>query len=113
MPLENNKQMDKAVSLKITWLELLDVESPTVCRQRWEEWKRIALAAREKDLLNIWTDTDACRGCKHLDGDWCIRAELPCTVNPYLTVKHGMMGMACMGMGYDDGISQGELFDGF
>jgi hypothetical protein len=44
-----------------------------------------------------------------MDKDWCLRAELPCTVNPLLTVKHGMMGMACMGMGYDDGINQMEF----
>jgi hypothetical protein len=98
-----------AVTLKITWIELLDVEDPAVCRQRWEEWKRLALAAGEKDLVHLWTDTEACRGCNHLDRDWCLRTELPCTVNPYLTVKTGMTGMACMGMGRDDGINQKEF----
>jgi hypothetical protein len=44
------------------------------------------LAAGEKDLVNLWTDTEACRGCKYLDRDWCLQAELPCTVNSYLTV---------------------------
>jgi hypothetical protein len=104
-PMEN-----KRVTLEIGWLELLDVKDNEVCRQRWEEWKRLATDAGEKDLVNIWTDTEACRRCKRLDGDWCLREELPCTVNPYLTVKTGIMGMACMGMGYDDGINQGELF---
>jgi hypothetical protein len=99
-----------SVELKISWLELLDVADPKVCRQRWNEWKRLALAAGEKDLVDLWTDTEACRECKYLNEDWCLRAELPCTVNPYLTVKHGTIGMACMGMGHDDGINQGELF---
>jgi hypothetical protein len=39
-------------------------------------------------------------------------AELPCAVNPYVTIKTGMAGMACMGMGRDDGINQME-FDFF
>jgi hypothetical protein len=93
------------------WLELLDVKDDKVCRQRWEEWKRLALAAGEKEMVDLWNDNYACRECKYLDKDWCLREELPCTVNPYLTVKTGMMGMACMGMGYNDGINQGELFD--
>ncbi|MDR2020489.1 MAG: hypothetical protein LBQ14_06970 [Treponema sp.] len=104
--MELQKMIYESVTLKITWIKLLDVEDPVICRQRWDEWKRLALAAGEKDLINLWTDTEACRGCKYLDKDWCLQAELPCTVNPYLTVKHGMMGMACMGMGRDDGTKQ-------
>jgi hypothetical protein len=102
------------VTLKITWIELFDVEDPSAYRKRWEDWKRLALDAGEKDQVEFWTDADACRGCKHLDGDWCLRTGLPCSVNPYLTIKKRMgPGMACMGMGYDDGINQGELFSEF
>jgi hypothetical protein len=100
----------KAVTLKSSWKEILDAADPGERRQCWEEWKRLAMAAGEKDLVDLWTDTEGCRGCKHLNGDWCFRAELPCTVNPFLTIKTGMTGMACMGMGRDDGVNQGELF---
>jgi hypothetical protein len=99
------------MTLQSSWTEILDVADPGECRQRWEEWKRLVLAAGEKDQADFWTDTEACQGCKHLDKDWCLRAELPCTVNPYLTIQHSLgPGMACMGMGRDDGINQGELF---
>jgi hypothetical protein len=33
----------KGVELNITWLELLDVKDPEICRQRWDEWKRLAI----------------------------------------------------------------------
>jgi hypothetical protein len=89
------------------WIET--EAEPVVCRQRWEEWKHLALAAGEEDQVKFWTDTDACQGCKYIDEDWCLRSELPCTVNPLLTVKYGVMGMACMGTGYDDGINQTEF----
>jgi hypothetical protein len=102
---------EKKVTLEIGWLDLLDVKDDEVCRQRWEEWKHIAIDAGEKEMVGLWTDTEVCRGCKHLEKDWCQKHELPCTFNPFLTVKTGMTGIACMGMGYDDGINQGELFD--
>jgi hypothetical protein len=104
------KAEQKAVALKSSWKEILDVADPGECRQRWEEWKRIAIAAGEKGVVNLWTDTEVCQGCKYLNEDWCLRAELPCTFNPFLTTRTGMTGMACMGMGRDDGINQGELF---
>jgi hypothetical protein len=99
----------KVVTLKSSWTEILDVADPAERRQRWEEWKRLVLAAGEKDLAKLWTDTEACRGCKHLNQDWCLRAELPCMVNPFLTIRYGMMGMVCMGMDRDDGINQLEF----
>jgi hypothetical protein len=93
----------KAVILRSTWKEILDVADPGECRQRWEEWKRLASTAGEKSLVKFWTDTEACQGCKYLNRDWCLRAKLPSTVNPFLTIRTGMLGMACMGMGRDDG----------
>jgi hypothetical protein len=104
------KAEQKAVALQSSWTKILDVAGPEERRQRWEEWKRLALAAGEKGLVDLWTDTEACLGCKHRNRDWCLRTELPCAVNPFLTLKTGMTGMACMGMGRDDGINQGELF---
>jgi hypothetical protein len=100
-----------SVKLDCKWAQLFGSAIPeNQHRKNWEEWKRIALAAGEEDQVNFWSDTDACRGCRHLDGDWCRKAELPCTVNPYLTLQRGLgPGMACMGMGRDFGINQGEL----
>jgi hypothetical protein len=100
------------ITLKSRWNEIFRQEDPEdVRRQRWEEWKRIALAAGEKEMVDHWTDTEGCHGCLHKNGDWCENTGLPCTVNPYLTMRQGMgIGMACMGLGFDDGINQGELF---
>jgi hypothetical protein len=99
------------ISLDCKWTDLFSAEIPeNLHRKNWEAWKRLALDAGKKDMVNYWTDTDACQRCKHLDGDWCFRMELPCTVNPYLTLQRGLgPGMACMGMGHDDGINQGEF----
>lgn len=72
-----------------------------VRRERWGEWKRIAgLRKKSRDCLAAWTDTEGCDGCVHLDGDWCAMQQLPCTVNPILSFREGLIGMACMGAGY-------------
>ncbi len=69
-------------------------------RKRWADWLRLA----RKDncgAAKCWTDRSGCEGCKHLRGRWCTLVELPCTVNPYLTFRRGMVGMACQGAGYE------------
>ena len=53
----------------------------------------------DKAVAEYWQDAEACDGCIHISGDWCRLQELPCTVNPILTMRHGMIGMACMGAG--------------
>jgi hypothetical protein len=101
------------VSLDCKWTELFGSAIPeNQHRKKWEEWKQVARDAGAEDHVNFWSDTEACRGCKHLDGDWCRKVELPCTINPYLTLQRGLgPGMACMGMGHDTGIGikQGEF----
>jgi hypothetical protein len=99
------------IRLDCKWTDLFGAEIPeNLHRKNWEAWKRLALDAGEKDQVNYWTDMGACHGCKYLDGDWCLRVELPCTINPYLTLQRGLgIGMACMGMGHDGGLHQGEF----
>jgi hypothetical protein len=100
------------IKLDCKWTDLFGPAIPeNKHRKNWEKWKRIARNAGEQDLVDYWTDdTEACRGCKHLDRDWCIRAALPCTVNPYLTLRRGLgVGVACMGMGYDEFVKQEEF----
>jgi hypothetical protein len=110
---ENYTELQKKkVTLETGWLELLDVKDDEVCRQRWEEWKRLALATGEKEKVVFWTDTYACRRCKHLDKDWCKKVKLPGAVNPYWSIKRSLGPcMACMGYTGNNGINQGELFD--
>lgn len=82
---------------------------PEVRRQRWEEWKHLALENGSKESIEQWTNAEECQGCRHLDRDWCKRQDLPATVNPYLTFRHGTVGMACYGAGYE--AMQPELSD--
>lgn len=108
------------VTLRITWAELLGTKpndmSDDLRRQRWNEWIQICSSESAdyatstfKDYSDAWLDTSGCEGCIHLDGNWCKLQELPATVNPYLTLKHGGgPGMACMGGGKET-IGQQEL----
>lgn len=97
------------VTLNIRWHELLgETQSEmqdNVRRERWEKWK--ALCAQQpdgKEFIDHWTSADeACLGCKHREGDWCSKQQLPCTVNPILTFNYNQKGMACMGLNYEPG----------
>lgn len=97
------------VTLEIRWHELFGEGKGEISagkrRARWEEWKSIAPA----EAVEYWTDGSACRDCVHKNADWCSIVELPCTVNPVLTFRHGMIGMACCGTGLTP--RQPELFD--
>lgn len=70
-------------------------------KERWERWKKIARDSDKQDLVNYWSDTEGCEGCIHINesGAWCNLMGLPCAVNPVLSFRHGMIGMACMGAG--------------
>jgi hypothetical protein len=72
-------------------------------RSRWEEWKQLCERQPDgKEVVDYWTNSEeTCSGCKHQDRDWCKQVGLPCTVNPILTFKEGIIGMACMGVGYE------------
>ena len=60
---------------------------------------------RGKEMVNYWSKNNVdvtCFGCKWRDGDWCKESELPCNVNPILTINgSGTIGMACCGTGYE------------
>jgi hypothetical protein len=71
-------------------------------RQRWARWLRLAWnRKRSRDAARYWRDASACIGCRHLRGSWCGLMGLPCTVNPYVSFRAGVIGMACMGTGKD------------
>ena len=78
-----------------TWDELIKAK-PSVRRKMWNELKNAA-----PEAASYWEDAEGCSSdnacCSHLSNGWCGFAELPCGVNPYLTPKAGMLGMACMG----------------
>jgi hypothetical protein len=74
-------------------------------RQRWAQWLKQARRAGESELAKDWTSPEACidedRGkCVHLRGKWCALSSLPASVNPILSFRHGLVGMACMGIGF-------------
>ncbi len=93
------------VRLKTSWHDLLGENGHTFTaperRSRWERWKTLARQAGEHEMLEYWSSGEGCEGCRHLDGDWCTNMELPCSINPILTMRHGMIGMACAGAGYE------------
>jgi hypothetical protein len=102
----------KPVTLEIRFADLFAKGIPQeVRRARWEEWKRMAIESGAEDCVEYWTDISACLGCSERDGDWCSWG-LPCTVNPLLSFKYGMIGMACIGLGFTPNystIKQGVL----
>lgn len=82
---------------KFTWDELFKA-SPAKRKAMWQQFKN-----KHPDMAEWWEDDEACREdvvCENLaDGyGWCKYMCLPCGVNPYLTPRTGMIGMACMGM---------------
>lgn len=93
------------VYLDISFTDLLGINCYEITvkerRARWAEWLKLA-KIDGKDGHKYWCDKSECFGCKHLRGSWCELQELPCTVNPYLTIKHGMIDMACMGAGREE-----------
>ena len=84
------------MTLHSTWADIFSGDK----RQNWEAWKKACADAGEKEVADYWTDCAECSGCVHIDGDWCTFANLPCTVNPVLTVKANIIGMACCGSAY-------------
>ena len=94
------------VTLKMSFTDLLGHPKWMTERERrarWARWLRLARAKpKSRDAASYWQDKSACLDCRHRRGAaWCSSMELPCTVNPYLTMKHGMIGMACAGAGYE------------
>lgn len=104
----------KSVTLTIRWPELFGETkkdmSEKVRRKRWEQWKKLCAEQPDgKEVIEQWTNCEeGCSGCMHRDGDWCNLESLPCTVNPILTYQYNMLGLACMGLGYQ--AKQMEMF---
>jgi hypothetical protein len=93
---------DPENTTNLAWKDLFRPEmSPEKRRQRWDRWRAEATKRGDANIVERWETAEACDGCKHLDGCWCDLQGLPCTVNPILTFRHGMIGMACMGAGYE------------
>lgn len=106
----------------ISWKDLLGKDenefTPEARRARWEEWKALCRAGTTKDqqVVDWWTSHEGCfddgdGDCRHRDGDWCCLMQLPASVNPRLTYNLGMIGMACMGAGYEPKGGQRNLFE--
>lgn len=87
------------VTLRSPWAEILPADAtPNERRRHWATWLRLARAFGAGDQARVWADGRECCGeCPHRRGGWCRLMELPCSVNPILTMRHGMTGMACMG----------------
>jgi hypothetical protein len=75
----------------------------SVRRKRWAAWLRAARRAGSggREMAKLWLAHE-CHGCKHQNGAWCDLQGLPCTVNPVLSFRGGMIGMACMGAGFEE-----------
>jgi hypothetical protein len=83
--------------------------TPEERKKRWEVWKATALQQGKKKMVELWDSCEGCEGCKHLQCAWCDLQGLPCSVNPILTFRYGMIGIACMGAGYEAATLQNEV----
>jgi len=76
-------------------------------RHRWAQWLKLARAT-DRDVAKLWMEIDDCTDCINRRGRaWCDMQALPCTVNPILSFREGMLGMACCGMGYQSEVKDG------
>jgi hypothetical protein len=89
------------ITLNSPWTDL-------TTRESWTTWLEIALV-KSPDTYDWWHTDEGCHDCIHFDAGatWCKLVELPASRNPVLN----MLGMACCGMGYDNGNPQTDLFD--
>lgn len=100
------------IGINISWFDLLGKNKndmpDNIRRERWDIWKEKVLMNGDFDILEYWTNNEPCGHCRHLSGDWCTLMEIPVTVNPILTMREGIIGMACMGT-YKEEPGQREL----
>lgn len=73
--------------------------------ERKARWDKAMSFPGGKEAKEYYSNLYECVDCKHFQNGWCGYASLPCGVNPVLTFQHGMVGMACQGVGH-------ELIDG-
>ena len=66
---------------------------------RKERWRKVLKTLGKN---NEWDDVSGCYGCMYLNNKeaWCDLMGLPCTVNPFLSFRYGMVGMACCGTSF-------------
>lgn len=79
--------------LNVTWEYLMKFSN-------WVSW--LAIVKRKDKLMHeVWSSLECCFDCKHINKKnvWCKLVNIPATINPYLTRRTGMVGMACMGVG--------------
>ena len=93
---------EAAITLRSPWPDLLPRNaSETERRQRWATWLRLARSSGRQELARSWGGKqERCSDCLHSRGGWCCAQALPCSVNPILTMRHSMPGMACCGAGF-------------
>ncbi|HSH72374.1 MAG TPA: hypothetical protein VK974_04875 [Methylophilaceae bacterium] len=98
--------LDLFTSVNSSFADILgnkkDVFDEATRRKRWASFLKAARAngAAGRECAKHWV-THECAGCKHKKGAWCVSEGLPCTVNPILSFRHGVSGMACMGAGWE------------
>lgn len=94
------------VELMSSWAELFNTTTmdSKMRRERWQEWRRIAIQEQDgEEIVRIWsTPSEVCHNCDNRDYDWCNHVGLPCTVNPVLTFQENLIGLACMGVGFEE-----------
>lgn len=89
------------VRIDSPWQDLLPKSAPaSERRRRWAAWLRSAKPVIGSAVRDWAGPQERCRDCSHSRGGWCVPQGLPCAVNPYLTPRTGIPGMACMGMGF-------------
>ncbi|WP_088258652.1 hypothetical protein [Fimbriiglobus ruber] len=98
---------DLFTGLNASFEDILGKNSTTftesVRRNRWAEWLRAARreGPEGRKVAKLWLAHE-CYRCEHRNGGWCDLQGLPCTVNPVLSFRGGMIGMACMGAGFEE-----------
>lgn len=101
--------VSKPVTLKMSWFDMLGKEPKDFTGEqrleRWLKWQELVKEKADLETLEYWTDKSQCDGCIWLDrgNSFCRDMYLPITVNPILTMRTGIIGMACMGSGYEKG----------
>jgi hypothetical protein len=100
----------KPVTKRISFEDLFPKESSRIQRiKRWSKWKD--MVADEPWAAEYWeTDKCCCLGCCEYNkkDDWCEYASLPPSVNPILSFRFGMAGLACCGL--KPGKNEMEMF---
>ena len=96
-----------AIMLETTFEELFADSNESVRRRNWVTWKRIAKGYGCAEDVDRWEKPEPCESCAHTvedwigaEGavrDWCSLIGLPCSVNPVLSFRHGIPGLACCG----------------